>query len=172
MFVFHISSGFFVKGQLLICLGASVHDGDIVPMLAALGIFEDDRDLPVDKIMWDRKWKTSQVTPMGGRIIFERLSCASKSGPSGREIFIRFNVNDGIVPLPGCSQGPGGSCPLNSFMEHVKKRGEIAGDFRKTCGLPEDAPDRPTFLRQPGTAPPVAEEAAAKGKAKYRFWGN
>jgi acid phosphatase len=143
-------------------------------MLAALGIFEDDQDLPVDKIMSDRKWKTSQITPMGGRIIFERLSCVSKSNSSEKEIFVRFNVNDGIVPLDRCSGGPGGSCLLSSFLGHVKRRREIAGDFRGTCGLAKDAPDRPTFLRQPGTAPPAVDmgiKAAEKGKAKYRFWG-
>ncbi|PWW78411.1 phosphoglycerate mutase-like protein [Tuber magnatum] len=151
-----------------------VHDGDIVPMLAAFGIFEDTQDLPIDEIMEDREWKTSQITPMGGRIIFERLSCAPKSESAEKEIFVRFNVNDGIVPLEGCTGGPGKSCPLNGFLEHVERRGEIAGDFRTVCGLAHDAPDRPTFLRQPSPD----SIAAAKGREgkddkpkKLRFWG-
>ncbi|KAG0636336.1 histidine phosphatase superfamily [Tuber brumale] len=153
-----------------------VHDGDIVPMLAAFGIFEDTQDLPIDEMMEDRKWKTSQITPMGGRIIFERLSCAPKNKSAEKEIFVRFNVNDGIVPLEGCADGPGKSCPLNGFLEHVKRRGEIAGDFRTICGLAHDAPDRPTFLRQPSPDSIMAavEGSEARGdqpKKKSRFWG-
>ena len=146
-----------------------------MPMLAALGIFEDTQDLPIDEIMEERKWKTSQITPMGGRIIFERLSCTPKSKSTEKEIFVRFNVNDGIVPLEGCADGPGKSCPLNGFLEHVKRRGEIAGDFRKLCGLSHDAPDRPTFLRQPSldNIAAVAEDREGKDDKpkKLRFWG-
>ncbi len=65
---------------------------------------------------------------------------------SGR--FVRINVNDGIVALPGCFSGPGSSCPLEGFVSHVRRRGEEVGDFRKLCGLGEDAPNRITFLPQ------------------------
>jgi acid phosphatase len=126
-----------------------VHDGDIVPMLAALGLFEDVKDLPVSGVWEERRWKTSQITPMGGRIILERLTC-------GKERYVRFNVNDGIVPLDGCGDGPGASCELQRFGEYVKSRGESAGDFRSVCGLDESAPDRLTFLRQPGFPGPKA----------------
>jgi acid phosphatase len=125
-----------------------VHDGDMVPMLAALGLFEDEKNLPVDEIWEERRWKTSQITPMGGRILLERLKC-------GKERYVRFNVNDGIVPLQGCSDGPGASCGLAKFEEYVKRRGEQAGDFREVCGLPEDAAKGLTFLRQPGFGGPV-----------------
>lgn len=112
-------------------------------MLTALSLFEDAKDLPVDRIKEDRQWKTSQVTPMGGRILFERMTC-----PTG--LYVRFNVNDGIVPLKGCDDGPGSSCALDAFAEYVKARGQAAGDFRKICGLGKDAPRALTFLRQPG----------------------
>lgn len=105
---------------------------------------------------------------MGGRIIFERLSCSSpasaspsslSSSPasSGKDhenekdtenVFLRINVNDGIVALPGCDSGPGRSCPLQSFLEIVRKRGEEVGNFGSVCGLPPDAADRITFLHQ------------------------
>jgi acid phosphatase len=117
-------------------------------MISALGLFSDPIDLPVTHIAPDRKWKTSQITPMGGRIIFERLSCSS--GDTQAKKFVRFNVNDGIVPMAGCNNGPGSSCPLSRFAEYVKDRGVEAGDFRTVCGLPEDAAPKLTFLRQPG----------------------
>lgn len=129
-----------------------VHDGDVVPMLAALGLFEDSYDLPIDRIGKERLWKTSQITPMGGRIIFERLSCRSSSSSHTEEpeIFVRFNVNDGIVALKGCSDGPGSSCSLPKFVEHIRQRGKEAGDFRTVCDLPKDSAEKITFLRQPG----------------------
>lgn len=139
-------------------------------MLAALGLFEDTEHLPVTEIAKDRKWKTSQITPMGGRILFERLRC-SVEGSDEKEVYVRLNVNDGIVALDSCNNGPGSSCPLNDFLEHVKTRGEIGGDFKKTCGLAEDAPDQLTFLRQ-GRADTEVEVVTVKAKEeKKRFWG-
>lgn len=100
---------------------------------------------------------------MGGRIIFERLAylrttdCWSNAPfypnhvyctQPEEEVFVRVNVNDGIVAIPGCEGGPGGSCPLDGFLTRVKEMGEKAGDFRERCGLSPDAPDRITFLHQ------------------------
>lgn len=148
-------------------------------MLAALGLFEDAEHLPVTEIAKDRKWKTSQITPMGGRILFERLRCTTADSGQ-KEVYVRLNVNDGIVALDGCSDGPGSSCPLNGFLEHIKTRGDISGDFKKTCGLADDAPDQLTFLRQgrAGTEEEKTEEEEMKEKTeeekkekKKRFWG-
>ncbi|KAL1631771.1 hypothetical protein SLS56_004292 [Neofusicoccum ribis] len=127
-----------------------VHDGDIVPMLAAFDLLHDDEDLPITHRADGRAWKTSQVTPMGGRTILERFSClpAGSGNESSSEAFVRVNINDGIVPVPGCDSGPGGSCPLQKFAERIKDRGAELGDFREKCGLSEDMPDRITFLHQ------------------------
>ncbi|KAI9817581.1 MAG: acid phosphatase pho5 [Pycnora praestabilis] len=126
-----------------------VHDGDIIPMLAAFDLFHDDEDLPVTHILKSRHWRTSQITPMGGRIILERISCSSSEHTGGSEAnFVRVNVNDGIVGIPGCSEGPGGSCPLSEFRELVQRRGKEVGDFREKCGLGREAPEKITFLHQ------------------------
>lgn len=100
---------------------------------------------------------------MGGRVIFERLSCQSHNSPAldkraqypfrGEEFtetkeFIRININDGIVALPTCSSGPGSSCPLEEFLGLVRTRGTHIGDFREICGLGPDAAARITFLHQ------------------------
>ncbi|KAI9670912.1 MAG: acid phosphatase pho5 [Caeruleum heppii] len=116
-----------------------VHDGDIIPMLAALNLFPDSEDLPVTHVLDNRTWRTSQIVPMGGRVIFERLTCPSSSSSSlssssttsstSKNTYIRINVNDGIVALPQCDSGPGKSCPLNEFLEVVRRRGEEVGDF-------------------------------------------
>jgi acid phosphatase len=125
----------------------SVHDGDIVPMLAALDLYHDKKPLPVTHVATDRNWRTSQVTPMGGRVIFERLSC-QQPGSSKKTAFVRVNVNDGIVAIPGCESGPGQSCPLQKFIKRVQSIQDNAGDFRAICGLKSDAPDRISFLHQ------------------------
>lgn len=151
----------------LLTFGCSVHDGDVIPMLAALDIFHSPEHLPTTRIPSFRTWRTSQVVPMGGRVIFERLSCQSRASPSlddkrkvqhpfetGEDFiqptgeFVRININDGIVALPTCSSGPGSSCPLDQFLELVRTRGGQIGDFRKICGLGPDAAARITFLHQ------------------------
>lgn len=125
-------------------------------MLAALDLFHDERELPVTHVERSRQWRTSQVTPMGGRIIFERLACrkpkdtsyAEGIGNNGEATYVRVNVNDGIVSIPSCSSGPGGSCPLKQFLALVVKRGLEVGDFRETCGLNNSVAERITFLHQ------------------------
>ncbi|KAL6710649.1 hypothetical protein ACN47E_007706 [Coniothyrium glycines] len=124
-----------------------VHDGDIAPMMTALNIINDKEHLPITHIAHDRKWRKSQVAPMGGRIIFELLSCRASSDAEP-EKFVRININDGITAIPDCKDGPGESCPLAAFAARTKKRGQEVGDFRELCGLNDDAADRITFLHQ------------------------
>ncbi|KAI4163546.1 MAG: hypothetical protein LQ342_002818 [Letrouitia transgressa] len=146
-----------------------VHDGDIVPMLAALNLLPSTHHLPVTHREASRSWKLSQVVPMNGRIIFERLHCdgsalpatakrqAQPKGPRQtppekadpyKSSFVRININDGVVALPGCANGPGSSCAVEDFAAFVRKRGEEIGGFRETCGLGRNASARITFLHQ------------------------
>jgi len=128
---------------------SSVHDGDITPMLTALDVFPDAEHLPVRHRAENRKWKQSQVAPMSGRVIFELLSCGAIRGAAvGAAKYVRININDGIVALPGCESGPGKSCPLLEFQARIKQKGEAVGDFRSQCGASHDSPERITFLRQ------------------------
>ena len=132
----------------------SVHDGDIVPMLAALDLFPSIEHLPVSHRPKTRQWRTSQVLPMNGRVIFERLRCQHSSKDSLRDqetkpnYYVRININDGIVALPDCTSGPGSSCPLKDFLAMVQRQGKEIGDFREICGLGKDAPARIEFLHQ------------------------
>ena len=125
----------------------SVHDGDIAPMITALDVINDEEHLPITHIAHDRKWRKSQVSPMGGRIIFELLSCSANAS-STPEKFVRLNINDGITAMADCNSGPGKSCPLADFAARTKRKGEEVGDFRELCGLDEDAAGKITFLDQ------------------------
>jgi acid phosphatase len=84
---------------------------------------------------------------MGGRIIFERMSCKNPKSPSD-ETFVRININDGIVAVPNCHDGPGHSCSLAKFLSMVASNAEKAGDFSSRCGLSQDAPKSISFLHQ------------------------
>lgn len=119
----------------------------MAPMITALDVINDAEHLPLTHIQHDRKWRKSQISPMGGRTIFEVLSCqlANEAMPAK---YVRLNINDGITAIPGCEDGPGRSCPLDDFVARTKKKSQEAGDFRKRCGLSENAPDRITFLHQ------------------------
>ncbi|KAF2745937.1 phosphoglycerate mutase-like protein [Sporormia fimetaria CBS 119925] len=127
-----------------------VHDTDMAPMLAALDIMTPEEHLPLTQIAEDRTWRKSQVSPMGGRIIFEVLSCHAETRGwlGGRDRFVRININDGITALPGCDTGPGKSCRLSAFVARVLRKGLEVGDYREMCGLDSSAPDSLTFLRQ------------------------
>lgn len=126
-----------------------VHDGDILPVLTALNLFPPaiQPSLPTSHRLNPRAFRTSQLVPMAGRLILELLSCSQAKSDS--HLFIRLNINDGIVAIPNnCTEGPGSSCPLEDFVRHVRNRVEAAGDFKEACGLLEDAPDHITFLHQ------------------------
>ncbi|KAF2859645.1 phosphoglycerate mutase-like protein [Piedraia hortae CBS 480.64] len=139
-----------------------VHDGDIVPFLAALDLFPQPTPLESSHILENRTWRTSDIVPMGGRVILERLACPYQEcwdhgefgypnhvfcNPPSQDVFIRVNVNDAIVPIPWCEHGPGGSCPLSEFLQRVRER-VMGMDFLKTCGLSQDMKDRIEFLHQ------------------------
>ncbi|KAL8829657.1 MAG: hypothetical protein Q9191_001886 [Dirinaria sp. TL-2023a] len=148
-----------------------VHDGNLVAMLAALGIFYSPASLPTTYRDPSRIWRLSQVTPMSGRVIFERLTCnpthaSSQYKPyhdhaedgkntqhsvlqdARNSTFIRININDGIVALPNCTSGPGSSCPLEEFLAFINRRGDEVGDFRTVCGLGDNVPGALEFLHQ------------------------
>ncbi|KAI9809288.1 MAG: hypothetical protein M1825_002579 [Sarcosagium campestre] len=131
-----------------------VHDGDIIPLLAALPLPASGDDLPVTHRPSKHEYQTSQLVPMGGRIIFERLSCRARDSSSASktssapEHFVRININDGIVALPSCHNGPGSSCPLAAFEKLVARRGQELGDFREVCGLSTNDKSGITFLHQ------------------------
>lgn len=128
----------------------SVHDDDVAPMIAALDIMTPPEHLPLTHIPSERTWRKSQVSPMGGRTIFELLSCntPTRGYLGGRDRFVRIHINDGVTALPGCDTGPGKSCRLSAFVARVKRKGIEVGDFGEMCGLGKDAAKRITFLHQ------------------------
>jgi acid phosphatase len=126
------------------------HDTDVVSILATLDLFRDgpNAKLPVGQVEKNRSWRMSQVVPMGGRIVFERLACSLDDTKESMGVFIRLNINDGIIAIPGCAQGPGLSCPLKNFLSMLDEKLAEAGNFAQLCDLSEDYPGHITFLHQ------------------------
>ncbi|KAF2722167.1 phosphoglycerate mutase-like protein [Polychaeton citri CBS 116435] len=142
------------------------HDGGIVPVLAALGLYDESFDLPTDRVPIGRRYRLSSTVPMGGRIIFERLTCLTEGHcwdnaplypnhvycePPRNRTYVRLNINDGIVGIPGCGKDTGGPaelCSLDEFLDQVKAIGDKAGVFGEVCGLDENAEKKIEFLHQ------------------------
>jgi acid phosphatase len=139
-----------------------VHDGDILPLLSTLDLLPQTEHLPTDHAPANRTWKTSSLVPMGARIEVQRMECPYVychsnaplypnhvyCDPPRHEPYIRVVVNDGVVPTPGCEDGPGRSCPLAFFERKVLLRGWEVGEFGRVCGLEEGAAEKVTFLHQ------------------------
>jgi acid phosphatase len=127
-----------------------VHDGDLVPMLAALQIFDEKtvvQELPTDRVKPDRQWVTSDVVPMGGRVVFERIACWEQDQ---RQRYVRVFINDGLMKLPGfpSSSTLKHGVPVEDFWVYISSRPDLFGDFRTVCELLDGVPDRITFLHQ------------------------
>ncbi|RVX69343.1 hypothetical protein B0A52_06938 [Exophiala mesophila] len=132
-----------------------VHDGDIVPVLATLKVFDErlmQQTLPSDKIKSDRNWRTSDVVPMGGRLILERIVCDAlvPASSTSKDYFVRLFINDGLIRLPGLPKMSRilHAVNISDFSDFVRTRQDVFGEFRAVCSLPDNAPDRITFLHQ------------------------
>lgn len=113
------------------------HDTDIEIFHAALGLFDPINPLPNDRVEFRDTYRHTDIVPMGGRTITEKLKC-------GDDTFVRFVINDAVVTVPGCSNGPGFSCKLQDFENYIEKKiGSI--DFHQNCKVPDDIPQFLTF---------------------------
>lgn len=115
------------------------HDTDITPVLVPLGLFDDGRDLPNDHIAFNSLFKSSQIVPMGARLVIERLRDEED------DQYVRIKVGDSVIPLSGCTSGPGFSCALDLFIDRVNDNlGNVT--YIETCHPDEDLPQNLTFF--------------------------
>jgi len=128
-----------------------VHDGDIAPLMATLQILDEHaliQELPTDRMKEDRRWRTSDVVPMGGRVVFERITCEHDPGETRR--YVRLFINDALMKPPGipAAREIEHGLRLRDFQEFVESRRDVFGDFQDVCMIPLTAPSRITFLHQ------------------------
>ncbi|KZZ96325.1 acid phosphatase [Ascosphaera apis ARSEF 7405] len=111
------------------------HDTQISPLVGALGLL-DDGDLPHTHMKFLSPWQITDIVPMGAHIVFERLNC-SETGISEAGTYVRVILNEGVIPLNDCQNGPGFSCSLKNFTEHYQKK---LPDYVDKCGVPKKYP--------------------------------
>lgn len=114
------------------------HDSDIENFHAALGLFQPAEDLPLDHIPFPIPYIHVQVTPQGARTVTEKYNCGGTS-------YVRYVVNDAVIPIKSCQDGPGFSCELSKFESYVNDR--IEGlDYTSQCGNNNTIPSTLSFL--------------------------
>ncbi|GEQ67158.1 hypothetical protein JCM33374_g821 [Metschnikowia sp. JCM 33374] len=114
------------------------HDNEIETFHAALGLFQPDDDLPTDYIPFPIPYSHVQVTPQGARTVTEKYNCGGTS-------YVRYVVNDAVIPIKSCQSGPGFSCELSEFESYIDSRLEDT-DYGTQCGINSTIPSTVTFL--------------------------
>lgn len=126
-------------------MAAFSNDGQINQIVAALGVFDGEAQLPGNMTLPDRKFRASRLVPMRGTVAFERLSCAgSASHGYGNDntastAYMRIRLNDVVYPVANCTSGPGSSCPLLQYQDIIKSKLAAAGSFTKLCNVTNDS---------------------------------
>lgn len=120
------------------------NDGQINQLAAAIGVFDDQPQLPATYIPKNRIFKASNFVPMKGTIAFERLNCGSKG------LFMRIKLDDAVYPVASCKSGPGQSCPLAQYQALITKKSAAFGDFEVACNITNsvvpEGQEKTTFL--------------------------
>lgn len=114
------------------------HDNEIETFHAALGLFQPDEDLPLDHIPFPIPYSHVQVTPQGARTVTEKFNCGGTS-------YVRYVINDAVIPIKTCQSGPGFSCELSEFESYIEDR--LDGlSYGAQCGINSTIPSTVTFL--------------------------
>ncbi|KAK6454134.1 acid phosphatase, secreted [Scheffersomyces xylosifermentans] len=113
------------------------HDTDIEMYLSSLGILEPSEPLPADRVPFPNPYSSAEMLPQGARLYTEKYKCGDKS-------YVRYILNDAVIPIKQCSKGPGFSCEFSEYQSYVNDR--ISGlDFSNQCGLQSGTPSQLTF---------------------------
>ncbi|KAI5966883.1 uncharacterized protein KGF55_000292 [Candida pseudojiufengensis] len=113
------------------------HDTDLELYHSALGLVLPKNNLTTDYIPFPNPYVHASIVPQGARIYTEKYQC-------GGDSYVRYIINDAVVPIQTCADGPGFSCKLSEFEEYINGRiGDI--NFSEQCGLNSSVPQNLTF---------------------------
>ncbi|KAH3680305.1 hypothetical protein WICMUC_000372 [Wickerhamomyces mucosus] len=119
------------------------HDSNFENFLTILGLFNGEYDMIPDYIDLQHPWKVSQLVPMGARLIHEKLQCTDYS-TNKTEDYVRILLNDAVIPIPDCQDGPGFSCPLDGYKEVIDSNlGNTT--YVEACGVNSTYPQYTSF---------------------------
>ena len=89
---------------------------------------------PYKTLIVAQTYMSSHIAPFGANLVGQVMSCPAREGKKSGS-FIRFLLNDGVVPLTGvahCAEDKDGLCAVENFVEGLKERiAEI--DFEYDC---------------------------------------
>lgn len=114
------------------------HDTDLEIFHSALGLFEPEHGLPTDRVPFPSPYPHVQVCPQGARIVTEKFNCGGTS-------YVRYLVNDAVIPIKGCQDGPGFSCEFSKYESYIELRLE-GKDYASQCGISSGTPSTVSFL--------------------------
>ncbi|KAJ4314141.1 hypothetical protein N0V94_006600 [Neodidymelliopsis sp. IMI 364377] len=116
------------------------NDGQINQIVAAIGVFDNEPQLPANRTLPNRKFRASRLVPMRGTVAFERLSCPAvhkgyATSNATNEAYMRIRLNEVVYPVVNCTSGPGSSCPLSQYQNIIRNKIAAVGDFTKVCNV-------------------------------------
>ena len=104
------------------------HDNQMVAIFSAMGLFRQPAPLDPTKPDPRRTWRVQRIVPFSGRMVIERMECASETGGQ----YVRVLVNDAVQPLEFCQADTHGLCTLDAFVDSQGySRNDGEGDFEK-----------------------------------------
>lgn len=104
------------------------HDTDMINYLAGIGLFDNGKKMNASSVSFlEHVYHRSWMTPMGARLYTEKFQCSN-------ETYVRYTLNDAVIPIESCSSGPGFSCPEQNFYAYAEKN--LQGlDYVKSCNI-------------------------------------
>lgn len=116
-------------------------------VLTALGLFNNSAytgannvngTMPLDKINYNRVWRSSEILPFLTNIAIEKMECDSFGFDAG--VYYRVLNNGSPMPLVDCRDGPEGSCSRKGFSEFLRERREGILGYNEACGGENEYP--------------------------------
>ncbi|SCU81143.1 LADA_0B11430g1_1 [Lachancea dasiensis] len=104
------------------------HDSNIINYLSSIGILNPTHALPADYIQFtNHVYHKSWMAPQGARIYTQLYHCSDN-------FYVRYVINDAVIPIESCSNGPGLSCELEDFIEFAQARMN-GSDYITACDI-------------------------------------
>lgn len=140
-----------------------LNDGQLVELVTASGVFDNETALSGTDLDEDRLFIASHFVSMRGTIAFERLNCLVHGGSNAtgaaapllqsrftnstttNATYIRIKLNDAVYTLPSCQDGPGKSCLLSDYAEYISTKYAAEGSWTENCNV--TTPGAPTTVQ-------------------------
>lgn len=119
------------------------HDSDIFYFTTALGLFDGEYDLSPKYVDFQHPFRVSDMVPMGARLVHEKLQCKDYA-TNKTEPYVRVLLNDAVIPLPDCQDGPGFSCSLDGYKSVIEERLGNSS-YVEACGVNSTYPQYSSF---------------------------